>query len=168
MPLTAAFTVSNNIVTPSTFQIVDTSTGSDGTVTKFVVFIYDAANIQIPGSPFTFAYTPNATYNLAVLTQDIAVNIIVQWQTVASAVQVTTNQIFVFTGFLEWFNYGILQQVSAQNRLLVDRNFFSSMSELRNLIDNANKSIEVGNSIFNAEAMIILAQYMANNPTLFF
>lgn len=169
MPLTAAFTVGNNSsINQTTFQIVDTSTGTDGTVTKFVVTIYDAANNQIPGSPFSFAYTQNATYNLSVLTQDLAVNIVCNWNNVGGVSQATANQIFVFTGFLEWAYYSLIQQVSAQNKLLVDTNFFFNLSNLRTLIDSANQAITVGNSIFNAEAMILLAQYLINNPNLFF
>lgn len=168
MPLTPSFTIGNNSVNTNTFVLTDTSTGSDGTVTKIVVFIYDAANIQIAGSPFTFAYTPNAAYNLSVLTQDIAVNVVVQWQTVASVVQVTTSLLFVFTGYSEWYMYGLLQQTSAQNRLLVDMDFLYNLYKLRVFIDNANKAIEVGGSIFNAEAYILLAQNMSNNTNLFF
>lgn len=168
MALTPSFTISNNSsISQNTFSITDSSTGSDGTVTKFVVFIYDDTNTQITNSPFTFTYTPNATYNLSVLTQDIAVNIVVQWQTVTSAVVVTTSQIFVFTGFLEWFFYGLIQQVAANNNLFRDRNFFANLSQLRTLIDSANQAINIGNSIFNAEAMILLAQYMQTNSNLF-
>lgn len=168
MPLTAAFTVSNNIVATNTFSIVDTSTGSDGTVTKFVVFVYDVANNQIPGSPFTFAYTPNATYNLSVLTQDIAANIVVQWQTVASAVQATASQIFVFTGYDEWAIYGLIQQLAANYALMVDTNFYDNLSYTITDVDSANKSITTGSSIFNAQAMLLLAQYKLNNENLFF
>lgn len=169
MSLTAAFTVGNNSsVNQSVFVLTDTSTGTDGTVTRLVVTIYDAANIQIPGSPFSFPYTLNAAYNISGLTQDIAVNIVVSWNNVGGVSQATTSQIFVFTGFLEWFYYGLIQQVSAQNRLLVDRNFFENLSKLRTLIDSANQSITIGASIFNAEAMILLAQYMSQNINLFF
>lgn len=169
MSLTAAFTVGNNSsVNQSVFVLTDTSTGTDGTVTRIIVTIYDAANNQIPGSPFSFAYTLNAAYNLSVLTQDLAVNIRVDWVNSGGVSQANTSQIFVFTGFLEWYYYGLIQQVSAQNRLLIDTDFFYNFSKLRTLIDSANQSINIGASIFNAEAMILLAQYMANNTNLFF
>lgn len=168
MPLTPAFTIANNIVNTNTFVLTDTSTGTDGTVTKIVVFVYDVANNQIAGSPFTFAYTLNAAYNLSVLTQDMSANVVVQWQTVANAVQATSAQIFAFTGYSEWSIYGLIQQVAANNSLLRDKNFYDNLSYTITDIDSANKSITTGSSIFNAEAMILLAQYKLNNQNLFF
>ena len=168
MPISPAFTVGNNSsVQQQNFVVTDTSTGSDGTVTKFVLTIYDDSNTQIAGSPVTFTYTPNATYNVSILTQDIAVNLVASWQTTGGAIQATTSQIFVFTGFLEWFYYGLIQQVAANNNLFRDRNFFANLSQLRTLIDSANQALNIGNSIFNAQAMILLGQYMVTNSNLF-
>lgn len=169
MPLSPSFTISNNSgLSQNTFSITDTSTGSDGAVTKFVVLVYDDANNQIPGSPVTLPYSANATYNISILTQDLAVNVVVQWQNVGGTVLYTTSLIFVFTGYLEWFDYGLIQQIAANDSLIVDRNFKSDMYDLRLWIDNANQAINVGTSIFNAEAMILLAQQMVNNPNLYF
>lgn len=169
MPLVPAFTIANNSGIPqNNFLITDTSTGADGTVTKFVVTIYDDTNTQLAGSPITFTYTPNATYNVGILTQDIAVNVVVVWATTGGATVVTTNQIFVFTGFLEWYYYGLVQQVAANNSLFADRGFFLNLSNLRTLIDSANQAINIGGSIFNAQAMILLAQYIQTNNNLFF
>lgn len=169
MPLTPSFVLSNNSgLSQNTFSLQDNSTGSDGTITTLKVTVYDVANNQIAGSPVSFAYTPAATYNVSILTQDLAANVRLDWLNGGGVSQVNTSQIFAFTGYLEWFFYGLLQQTSAQNRLLVDRNFFDDLSKLRVLIDSANQAINIGNSQFNSQAMLLLAQYMQTNANLFF
>jgi hypothetical protein len=80
----------------------------------------------------------------------------------------TSSQIGVFTGFLEWFYYGLIQQIAANNGVLRDTLFTGNLGILRTLIDSATQAITIGTSVYNSESMILLAQNMQTNQTLFF
>lgn len=168
MPFVPSFTVSNNAVNPTTFTIVDTSTGTDVLIVDRQILIYDATNTLILGSPIDFPVASGTTINLNILSQDVAVNIIINWNYAGGVVTYTANQIFGFTGFLEWFFYGLIQQIAAKATIANDTNFIANLSKLRVLIDAVNNAITFGQSIFNAQNMISMAQYMQTNTTLFF
>lgn len=168
MALTPAFSVSNNATNTNSFVVTDTSTGSDGTITTIQFQIYDDTNTPVLNSPISFPYVANSTYTIPGLTQDLAVNIVTNWLNVGGTVLYTANQIFVFTGFLEWFYYSLVQQIAAKATIANDTNFISNLSWLRTLIDSANQSISVGASIFNAANMLSLAQNLQTNQTLYF
>jgi hypothetical protein len=80
----------------------------------------------------------------------------------------SSSQIFDFTGFLEWYFYGLIQQIAANNSILRDNLFTQNLGQLRTLIDSANQAINIGASVYNSQSMILLAQNMVNNQNLFF
>lgn len=167
MALTPSFSVSNNATDPSAFTITDTSTGSDGSIASRLIFLYQANN-QLYGTPISFPLSAGASITPSVLNQDYAFNIVLQWLDSGGTVLYTTSKIFAFTGFLEWFFYSLTQTLAAQPNIANDVVWFDNYSKLRVLIDSAVQAIDVGESVYNAENMILAAQYLQTNQTMFF
>ena len=168
MPLTPSFTLGNNLVNTSSFLLTDTSTGSDGAIANRLLYLYLDDNSLFTGAPIQFPLSAGTSETVSILTQDFAFAATLQWVnsggTVLYQVQV---QLGVFTGYLEWFYYGLVQLIASQSNIVNDRNYYDTMSDLRTFIDSANISITTGSSIFNSQNMILKGQYIVTNQNLF-
>jgi len=133
------------------------------------LYLYLVDNSLFGGAPIQFPLSAGTSETVSVLTQDFAYAATLQWVNSSGAVLYQVQvQVGVFTGFLEWFFYGLIQLIAAQSKIANDTNFFSNLSKLRDLIDSANLSITTAGSIFNSQNMILLAQYMQQNSNLYF
>jgi len=168
MSLVPSFSVSNNTPTTSSFTVTDTSTGSDGAIANRLIYLYLSDNSLFTGSAVQFPLSAGSSITPNILDKDYAVNIVLNWVDGSGNVLYTSSQLFVFTGYLEWFFYSLTQTAAAQPSLLSDTNWFGSWSKLRTLIDSANQAITIGSSIFNAQNMILLAQYIQTNQQFAF
>ncbi len=168
MSFSAAFTVSNNNVTPNSFSIVDTSTGADAAIANRLIYISLSDGSLFTGAPIQFPLSAGASISPNILTSDLAFSMQIQWVNAGGVMLYQASQTGVFTGFLEWFYYNLTQQIAAQSNILNDTNWFANYSKLRTLIDSANQAINIAGSIFNAQDMILLAQQMVNNQNLYF
>lgn len=168
MALSPSFTIGNNANITSEFLITDTSTGSDGNIANRLIYIYLVDNSLFTGAPIQFPLSAGNTISPSILTQDFAFSITINWVDSGGNMLYTSSQTGVFTGFLEWFYYGITQQIAAQSYIQNDSVFYYNWGKLRTLIDSANQSIEISGSIFNAQNMILLAQQLTTNSTLYF
>lgn len=168
MPIVAAFTVSNNAITPSAFTLTDTSTGSDASIANRLIFLYQSDNSIFSGAPIQFPLSAGNSISPNLLTEDFAFNCVVQWVDSSGTVLYSASQIGVFTGFLEWFYYSLTQYIAAQSNVLNDTGYLSQWSFLRNFIDSANQAISISASIYNAQLMILLGQAIQTNKNLIF
>lgn len=168
MSFTPSFTVGNNLPVSSTFQISDTSVGSDGAIASRSIFIYDYANNLFGGAPIQFPLSAGSSISPSILTQDQAYSITINWLDAGGATLYTASNIGCWTGFLESFYYSLTQQVAANNKTLNNKNFLANFFNLRNFIDASQQAITYGNSIYNSEDMILLAQNLVNNQALYF
>src|SRR5665213_3076138 len=115
--LVPSFTVSNNNVTTSSFSIVDTSTGADAAIANRLIYISLADNSLFTGAPIQFPLSAGASISPNILTQDLAFNCVVQWVDSSGNILYTASRVGLFTGFLEWFFYGLTQQIAAQSNI---------------------------------------------------
>ena len=168
MPLSPAFTVGNNDVVASQFTVVDTSTGSDASIVNRLIYIFLSDNSLFTGAPIQFPLSAGDTITPNILISDFAWSIQIQWVDANGVMVEQASQIGAFTGFLESFEYGLVQQIAANNSIINDKNFLDNLGNIRTFIDDAQLSIDYGQSVYNAEAMILLAQYLSTNSTLFF
>lgn len=168
MALSPAILVSNNSVSTNTFTLQDVSTGSDVAIASRNIYLYLVDNSLFTGAPISFPLSAGSSISPAILTQDFATSITVNWVDSGGNVLYTISQLFVFTGYLEWFFYGLVQQIAANNSILNDTVFVGNWGKLRTLIDSANQSISIGGSIYNSQSMILLAQNMVTNQQLNF
>lgn len=166
MPLTPSFTVSQNNVTPSTFTLTDTSTGSDGAIANRLIYLYKADNSLFTGAPIQFPIGPTII-SPAILDKDYAFNIVVNWVAADGTVLYTFSLLIAFTGFLKLFSYGLTQQIAANNSILSQKFFMTNWWKLKTLISSAEQAIALVGSIFNAQEMLTLAQNMVTNHNLY-
>lgn len=168
MPLIPSVSVGNNASTPSTFVVTDTSSGSDVAITTRNIFIYLDDNTLFTGAAIPFPLSAGSSISLAILTEDLAYSVLMTWNDSGGGVVEQSSVIGVFTGFLEWFYYSLTQHIAAQANVLNDTNFLTQYSNLRNFIDSANQSILIGQSIYNAQSMLLLGQALETNQNLIF
>ena len=166
--LVPSFTVSNNDVTTSSFSVVDTSTGADAAIANRLIYISLSDGSLFTGAPIQFPLSAGNSISPNILTSDFSFSMQIQWVDANGVVVEQISQIGVFTGFLEWFFYGLTQQIAAQSNIQNDSVFYDNWSKLRVLIDSASQAISIGGSIFNAQNMILMAQQLSTNPNLYF
>jgi hypothetical protein len=168
MPLVPSFTVAPTS-NPAALLLTDTSTGSDVAITDRQIQIFNAAGVQIVGSPFDWPIA-QASITLTPLAADAALNIQVNWNNSSGAPLYTKSQLFAAVQYAEQFFYSLTQQQAATTNLniLNDFPYFENKSKLRTLIDSAVQAIAVGLDIFSAQFCISIYQQMLNNPNLFF
>jgi hypothetical protein len=154
MSLTANFTTSQTYGVPDSINFVDTSTGTDGTITSRRVYMKTSANTYLVEAGTTTTYEiwdyANSTITLSVLPKDYALEITVQWMAGASVV---TSKVYNlgFTLYNETFDYQLTQVLTGNPLVINDNNFFPNKSDLRVNIDGGNQAIFFATDIFSAQ-----------------
>ena len=155
MALVVNFTAAQPVGLPEDITFVDTSTGSDVNVTQRRVYIRDSVgNYLVPsGTTTDFIAWPyaDATLTVDVLTQDMALEVTVQWLDVTDVVLYTSTEVIGFTSYNENFDYGLTQNMVANPINIQDDDFFQTKSELRTFIDSGNQAIERASDIVGAQ-----------------
>lgn len=170
MALSPAFTINSvntgGTVDPTAIILQDTSTGSDGAIASRQILLYTVQNaLLVPAIPWALATNP-ITVNP--LSQDIGLNVVVNWLDGSGNVLYTTSLIQAFTGYGEQFYYTLIQTESASPGILQDVNYQNYKANLRNYLDSAVQSIFIGQSLGNAEAMILKEAYLVKNSNLYY
>ena len=151
----------------SAIIITDNSTGSDGAIVSRQILLYTVQNaLFVPA--ISWAYPNPNPITVTPLTQDIALNVVVNWLDSSNNVLYTFSQITAFTGFGEDFYYNLIQTESSNPSILQDVNYQNYKATFRNYLDSALQSISIGQSLGNAEAMIIKENYLQQNSNLFY
>ena len=167
MALTQAFTI-NAIaqINPAAIALVDTSTGADVNIATRQILLY-----QVDNSLLTAAVNwPYAQTSLTItpLTQDVALNIVINWLDGSGNILYTSAQIYAFTGFSELFLYQLTQNQTSQPNIVVDQNYYNNKVKLRSELDSAKSAISTGFDIYSAQSCLQRAIYMVNNSNFFF
>lgn len=148
---------------PTAIVVTDTSTGSDGSIASRKIYVYNNTGALVGDSPYTWAYpTPNVL-TINPLTQDLAINVVVNWLDGSGNVLYQTALLAACTGYGENEYYSIIQTESSNPSILKDTNYQQYKGSLRNYLDSAVQAISVGQSIGNAQQMIIKEQYLITN-----
>jgi hypothetical protein len=174
MPLSPNFTASQNSGTPNLIFLTDTSTGSDGTITKRRIYL-----LQSNGTYLTPAGTPvnqnyidwalvDTTTSLNVLIQDTALSITVEWLTAANVLVVNKTTSFAFTAYNETFYYGLTESQVANANLTASTNWYQTKMILRVELDSAYQAISFASDIFSAQAALNRATFISTNQSYFF
>lgn len=171
MPIVPSFSIGSvntgATIDPTAIILTDTSTGSDGSIASRSISLYTAANVLLV-PPISWTYpTPNP-FTINPLTQDIALNVVVTYLNSSGTVLYTVSGIAAFTGYGENFNYGLIQTETSSPGILQDVNYQNYVNTLNNYLTNAVKAISVGQSIGNAQAMILKESYLVANSNLYY
>jgi len=150
----------------SAIILTDTSTGSDGAIASRQILLYQTDNTLLTAAiPWASATNP---ITINPLTQDIALNITINWLDSSGATLYTSSQIYAFTFYAELFYATLTRNQSSQFKVTQDSNYYSNKSLLRVLIDSTNQAINVMQDIFSAETCISLYQQLINNQNYYF
>jgi len=179
MSISTSFTTSQTIGAPSEINIVDTSTGSDGTATGRRIYLQNSLGQYVTESGVTdsVAYTswPIADGNsisLDVLENATALSITVMYTNVSGVSVSQATELCGFTLYAESFYYSLSQAQAQQNTppptILQDSNYYMQKMMLRVNIDSGNNAITYGDDIVSAQNCYNLANYQIANETFYF
>lgn len=168
MALSPAFSINATAqLNPASVALVDTSTGSDGNIVTRSVFLYNVDGSLYAGSPFSWDYSlPSIT--ISPLTQDVALNVTVNFLDGGGGILYTSSQIYVFRGYSELFYYQLTQAQTSNPNIIQDTNYYNNKSQLRTEIDSAINAISTGSDVFGAQQCISRAVNMVQQHQIFF
>lgn len=157
----------------TTLTIEDTSTGSDGTITEYRVFLLkeDGTYLVPEGTTTDYIISDYPGINpfniLDVLDKDYALDITVQW--VANTTVVYTKTILnLFRGYSETFLLNLTRFQTSNQRLVNSQNYFENKSKLRTLIDDAIQAVALGNDQTAAQVCLNAAKDLTDNEVNFY
>lgn len=175
MPTTfeQSFVVSQSPLNPSVIVITDTSTGDPAyPISERRITITDyAGNFIVPvGNATNYIVWPVGTnpITLDLLTQDMALNIKVDWYRAVSILQYTLNNNYCFTQFSKQFLYYLIQLQSQNYNIIQDNNYWGNVGIFWTNIIGALNSVEIGNDIAAAQACLNRTNYMQQNQSIYF
>ena len=172
MPLSPNFTASQNSGTPNLIFLTDTSTGSDGTITKRRIYLLQSNGTYLVPSGTATNYIEwalvDVTISLNVLIQDTALSITVQWLTASNVVVANKTTSFAFTAYNETFYYGLTESQVANANLTASTNWYQTKMILRVELDSAYQAISFASDIFSAQAALNRATFISTNQSYFF
>jgi hypothetical protein len=172
MPLSPNFTASQNSGTPNLIFLTDTSTGSDGTITKRRIYLLQSDGTYLVPAGTVTDYIEwalvDVTTSLNVLIQDTALSITVQWLTSVNVVVANKTTSFAFTAYNETFYYGLTESQVANANLTASTNWYQTKMILRVELDSAYQAISFASDIFSAQAALNRATFISTNQSYFF
>lgn len=172
MPLSPNFTASQNSGTPNLIFLTDTSTGSDGTITKRRIYLLQSDGTYLVPAGTATNYIEwalvDVTTSLNVLIQDTALSITVQWLSAANVVVANKTTSFAFTAYNETFYYGLTESQVANANLTASTNWYQTKMILRVELDSAYQAISFASDIFSAQAALNRATFISTNQSYFF
>ena len=170
MALTPSFSIGSvntgATIDPSAIILNDTSTGSDVAIVSRQILLYTVQDAQLVAAiPWPLATNP---ITINPLTQDTALNVVVNWLDVGGNVLYTFSLIQAFTGYGEQFAYNLIQTEESSPGILQDTNYQNYVNTLNNYLVSAVRAISVGQSLKNAQAMILKEQYLVTNSDRYY
>jgi hypothetical protein len=172
MSFVPSFTV-NSLTDPTSFQINDTSTGSDTNIVgRRVYLVKSDGTYLIPVGNTTnyidFPLTSGNTLTLTgILNVDYCLNIIFDWVGSGGTVLYETTGIYLFTANSELFYCSLGQKLVANPNLSRDTYWYGNRLQLRVEIDCAINAQKYSDQVSSQQALD-RANYLIVNQSLFF
>lgn len=171
MAISPSFTVSQSGLTPGSFTVTDTSTGDYDTIVARRVYVIDAFGNYLTGNG-TINYDSwalaNASITLNVLTEDLGVNILVEWIDVVNAIVDSLNNNYPLPEFNQQFLYYLVQQQGLTPGIYQDTNYSGNIAVFwTNIIAGIN-AVVYGNDIAACQNCFSRATQMRLNQSLYF
>jgi hypothetical protein len=164
MAFNGNFTVSQGTDT-SGFTLTDTSTGSDINLTGRTVSLIKTDGTLLGGATINWPIGQSSITVTNVLDKDYSLSILVVWTSsspLPSPSTYTKTIINTFLGYINNFIYGLIQQLTAQPDIKIDRFFYANLSKIQTEADNANQATTF-NDQFSAQGAVLRAQYLITN-----
>lgn len=174
MAFVGAFTVTPNPLDPTSFTILDQSSGDTNITDRQIsLFLVTGGTLTPAGSTTTYIDWPIGSPSpfpiTGLLVQDYSLLISVTWisSNPISGSVYTVTQVYTFTANTIAFIYSLVQQIAAQQTLLNDQDFIQNMGKIQTFLDSAIQA-QAYSSQGNAQQMLNFALYMIQNKQLFF
>lgn len=154
MAIVASFTVSQSAITPQNVTIVDTSSGSYGTITQRRIYLSISTGEYLTGNgSVNYTEWPLANLNitLSILTQDIAGNIKIDWCDVNGDVVNSSNANYPLSQFGKQFFFYLVQLQGLTPGVYQDSNYSGNLALFWSNIVGGDNAVTYGNSISAAQ-----------------
>lgn len=155
---------------PTSFNLVDDSTGSDVNLTTRTISLNLANGTLLGGSTIPWTIASGSTKALTgYLPKDYSISITVVW-TSSSPIPGSTytyTALYTFTGNSNTFIYSLIQQLAAQPNLNNDTNFYNNLSRAQTDVDSATQATTYGDQAA-AQSELDDLYYLQVNQNNFF
>lgn len=168
MAFVPSFTITPSILA-SSFVIADTSTGgSSGATTRQVLLYQSNGQLLVPAINFPIVSGAGDAITINVLTQDIALNVVVQYLNSGGSVIYSSNLIWAFVQYTMLFLYQLTESQSSNPNITQDTNYYNNKMALFTEVQSALNAINVGQDLAGAQGCINRALNFTQNQNLFF
>ena len=169
MAYNLAFTVSS-LISPGSFVINDTSTGSDPNLTGRTIALYQADGTLLGGSTIDFPLSSGASITLNVLNVDYCLLIVVTAQSsspLPPPSAYSASGLFNFVGNSRQFEDQQIGAIQSNPNILNDTGFYYYLGVLQTEIDNSIQAASTGQQA-SAQAALTRIQYLIINQAMLF
>ncbi len=173
MPLSPNFSTSESLSVLSNVTFIDTSTGSDNTLTERRIYIRLANGnwLTTSGESSTEAYETwnisNQSITLSLLGQSTTASVTVKWMT-------GSTPTYILTKLQEWdlydyiFAFGLIQNQTAAPGIIQDTTYYSNFMKFITNIWGSEAAVDYGNDLYSSQSLLNANQNMINNSTFYF
>lgn len=146
---------------PGTVVITDTSTGDDADITQRAVYLRNSkGQFVVPegtDTDYVLWDIDDTSIDIAALTKDMALTVIVQWLDVNDVVLYDKTLISCLTAYNNQFDYGLVSALAQNFKRTNDMRFDDMRFKLRLYIDDANQAVSLGADVVRAQVCLDLA-----------
>ena len=172
MPYSQNFTVAQTSANPAYIIMTDTSTGTDGLIVSRRITITDSNGDYVVPAGVTTNYIDwpllDNPISLNILTQDMALNIMVEWLYAGAVVQYDLNNNYCFSEYNKQFLYYLIQLQSLTYNIIQDNNYWGNVRTFWINIIGAINSVAIADDIFASQVCLNRATFMAQNQATYF
>jgi hypothetical protein len=169
MAFNGAFTITS-VITPGSFILNDTTTGSDSNLTDRKISLYQADGTLLGGVPIDFPYTMGNSITLNVLNIDYCLLIAVQWissSPLPPPSSYSASGLYNFLGNSYYFLNNLIGAIQSNPNILNDVGFDTNLSKLQTDIDCSSQASSTGQQA-SAQAALSRIQSLIVNQNYFF
>ena len=172
MALTPNFSATQQIGIPNAPYLVDTSTGSDGSIASRRVTITkaDGTTLVPVGTSTSYTVWPiaNSFISIACLSSDTAPFVKVDWVDAGGTVLYTKTILCDFSLYNTQASFELTKDLTSAPNTLMDNDYWLNRMKLRCNIDDALQAVSIGGNIYIAQAALDRASYLVTNKSKFF
>jgi hypothetical protein len=170
MAFSGNFSVSQGLSVTS-FQLQDTSTGSDPALTGRTVYLYEADSSLLTGNTIPWPLSAGSTLILTdvLIPWDFSLNILVTWESSSPipGSSYSKNQLVTFDGQSNSFAYSLVQQISSNQAITKDTNFLYNLALVNSDILNAMRANDFGDQGAAQECLNRIYNFYVNRNFYF-
>lgn len=167
MPLTTVlYTATQSLAYPTIINLVDTSVGTDNTLTSRRVYatLADGTYLVPSGTTNQYSTWPIAdnAISLNILPRDSAVSILVQWMN-GNTVVYSKTILWDFDLATYLFAYQLTQTQTSSPDIVQDVNYFANKVQLMVNLSDSEIAVSLAGDIYSAQSSLGRAYLMVQN-----